>query len=71
MTVIRPADANETAVAWKMAIEHTTGPVALALSRQKMPIIDRTKYAAAANLSKGAYILGESSSTLKRKKTFS
>ena len=63
ITLIRPADANETSMAWKVAIEHRTGPVALALTRQKVPTIDRTKYAAADNLSKGAYILGENSKT--------
>lgn len=63
MTVIRPADANETAVAWKIAIEHRTGPVALALTRQKVMFIDRTKYASAEHLSRGAYILAETSST--------
>lgn len=62
MTLIRPADASETAEAWKVAIEHRTGPVALALTRQKVLFIDRTKYAAAENLAKGAYILGETSS---------
>jgi transketolase len=63
ITVIRPADANETAAAWRIAIEHRTGPVALALTRQKVPYIDRTKYAAAENVSKGAYILAENSTT--------
>ena len=63
ITLIRPADANETSMAWKVAIEHTTGPVALTLTRQKVPTIDRTKYAAAENLSKGAYILAENSKT--------
>jgi transketolase len=65
ITFIRPADANETTVAWRVAIEHTTGPVALALTRQKVPIIDRSKYAAADNLVKGAYVLGESSGSPK------
>ncbi|MBI4417645.1 MAG: transketolase [Ignavibacteriales bacterium] len=59
MTVIRPADANETAVAWTVAIEHTGGPVALALTRQKVPLIDRTRYAPAAGLTRGAYVLAE------------
>lgn len=59
ITVIRPADANEVAVAWRFAIEHTTGPVVLALTRQKVPLIDRTKYAQADNLTKGAYVLAE------------
>ena len=61
ITFIRPADANETTVAWRVTIEHTTGPVALALTRQKVPIIDRTKYASADNLAKGAYTLAENS----------
>ena len=56
LTVIRPADANETAEAWKIALQ-SKGPVALALSRQGLPILDRTKYAGAENLQKGAYIL--------------
>lgn len=61
ITLIRPADANETVYAWKYAIEHQSGPVALALTRQKLPLIDRTKYASAENLSKGAYILAGNS----------
>jgi transketolase len=61
MTVIRPADANEVAAAWRVAIEHHTGPVALALTRQKVPILDRKKYASAYFLEKGAYILAENS----------
>ena len=44
MLVIRPADANETAAAWRVAIEHTGGPVALVLTRQKLPILDLQKY---------------------------
>ncbi|MEK6755518.1 MAG: transketolase, partial [Bacteroidota bacterium] len=50
LTVIRPADANEVAHAWRFAIEHRSGPVALILTRQKVPLIDRTKYASADNL---------------------
>ncbi len=61
LTFIRPCDANETAVAWRLAIEHKGGPVALALTRQKVPIIDRAKYASAENLTKGAYTLAENS----------
>ncbi|MGV8993905.1 MAG: transketolase [Flavobacterium sp.] len=60
MTVIRPADANETAQAWRVAIEHKNGPVAIILTRQGIPIIDQTKYASAKNLEKGAYILSDS-----------
>ena len=62
MTVIRPADSSETTIAWKVAIEQQSGPVALALTRQKLPFIDRKKYASAENVAKGAYILGENSS---------
>lgn len=60
MTVIRPADANETAQAWRVAIEHKDGPVAIVLTRQGIPIIDQKKYANAGNLEKGAYILSDS-----------
>lgn len=60
MTVIRPADANETAQAWRVAIEHKDGPVAIALTRQEIPVIDQNKYASAKNLDKGAYILSDS-----------
>jgi transketolase len=59
MTVIRPADANETAQAWRVALEHTDGPVALLLTRQEIPIIDQEKYTKATELEKGAYILSE------------
>lgn len=55
--VIRPADANETVEAWKAAIIHKESPVALALTRQKVPVLDRSKFASAENLSKGAYVL--------------
>jgi transketolase len=60
MTVIRPADANETTEAWKCALKHKGGPVALILTRQKIPVLDRQRFASAENLSKGAYILTES-----------
>ncbi|MEX2115862.1 MAG: transketolase [Bacteroidota bacterium] len=63
ITVIRPADANETAVAWKTALEHKGGPVALALTRQKVPLLDRAQYASAEGLTQGAYILAENSPT--------
>ena len=56
-------NANETVAAWKFAIEHTSGPVALLLTRQKLPTIDRTKYPSADNIIKGAYILVENSAT--------
>ena len=59
--LIRPADANETVEAWKAAITHKGSPVALALTRQKIPVFDRIKMASAENLSKGAYTLLENS----------
>jgi transketolase len=59
LIVIRPGDANETRVAWQVAIEMRNHPTALILSRQNLPTVDRTKYAAADNLRKGAYILAE------------
>ncbi|MBE7171846.1 MAG: transketolase [Williamsia sp.] len=60
LTVIRPGDANETTQAWALAMRKMNGPVALILSRQKMPVIDPAKYASAENLEKGAYILSDS-----------
>jgi len=54
LTVIRPADANETAQAWKVALENRHGPTALALTRQNVPIFEPTKFTA---VDKGAYIL--------------
>jgi transketolase len=59
LTLIRPADANETAVAWRVAIERRDGPVALVLTRQGLPIIDRTKFAPADGLARGAYVLAD------------
>ncbi len=56
---IRPADANETSAAWRVAIERQGGPVAMALTRQKLPIIDRQKYASADGLEQGAYVLAD------------
>src|SRR6202161_255182 len=47
LTVIRPADANETAVAWRIALESKDRPVALVLTRQNVPTLDRTEFAAA------------------------
>lgn len=62
LTVIRPADATETAEAWKVAMTHTNGPVALVLTRQKLGFIDRTAYAPAAGLARGAYVLKDAPS---------
>mgnify|MGYP001439630340 FL=1 len=57
LTVLRPADANETVEAWKYAINHTGGPIALILTRQKVSVINRNIYASAAGIKNGAYIL--------------
>ena len=57
--LIRPADANETAVAWKVAVETRDRPVLLALSRQKLPTLDRQHYASAEGLRQGAYVLAD------------
>ena len=59
LTVIRPADANETVEAWRVALTHRDGPVALALTRQKLPTLDRARLASADGLARGAYILAE------------
>ena len=59
VVVIRPCDANETAVAWRFAIESRDGPVALALTRQNLPTLDRTQFAAAGGLRQGAYVLAD------------
>jgi len=57
--VIRPADPSEVSEAWRMAILRRNGPTALALTRQKVNLIDRNKFAAASGLRKGAYVLAE------------
>jgi len=60
MTVIRPSDPTEVVEAWRAAITHQHGPVALVLTRQKVAVVDRTKYAPAAGLHKGGYVLADS-----------
>jgi len=60
LTVIRPADANETVQAWRVTLEHSGGPVALILTRQELPEIDQDKYAKASGVEQGAYILSDS-----------
>jgi transketolase len=57
LCVIRPADANEAVYAWCAALQNTLGPTMLVLSRQKLPIFDRTQFASAAGVLKGAYII--------------
>jgi transketolase len=61
LTVIRPGDANETAVAWRVALAANGGPVALVLTRQDVPTLDRTQFSAADGLQRGAYILADAS----------
>ena len=63
LTVIRPADATETAVAWEYAIASKDAPTALILSRQKLPVIDRKHYPGADQVKNGAYVLTDSGST--------
>ncbi len=58
--VIRPADANETAVAWRVGLEREDGPVALLLSRQNLPVLDRAEVGAADGLERGGYVLWDS-----------
>ena len=60
LTVIRPADATETAAAWLAALENTKGPTALVLTRQAVPVIDRSKFPSADLLRQGAYVLWQS-----------
>jgi transketolase len=59
MMLLRPADATETTEAWRVAMRHSGGPVGLVLTRQKLPVLDRTKLAPASGVVKGAYVLTE------------
>ncbi|GAB4400266.1 MAG: transketolase [Anaerolineales bacterium] len=59
LVTLRPADANETAIAWKIAIERRHAPTALLLTRQDLPILDRNEYASAENTARGFYTLKE------------
>ncbi len=58
--VLRPADANEVSHAWKYAIERTEGPTLIVLTRQNIPVFERTESTSASNIDKGAYIISES-----------
>ncbi len=60
---IRPADANETREAWKMTLRHREGPVALIFTRQKLPVIDRKRYAPAEGIARGGYIIADTGGT--------
>jgi transketolase len=61
LDVVRPADANEVAWAWKTMLERRTGPAGIALSRQNLPVFDRSKVASAEGVAQGAYVLVEAS----------
>ncbi len=59
LDVIRPADANEVVEAWRVALDRTHQPVALVLTRQNVPVLDRSKYASAEGLRRGGYVLAD------------
>ncbi len=59
LDVMRPADANEVAEAWRIAIERTHNPIALVITRQTVPVFDRSKYASAAGVRRGGYVLAD------------
>jgi len=63
LITFRPADATETVEAWRVALEREDGPTALALSRQGLPVIDRTKLAPASGVHRGGYVLWEASTS--------
>jgi transketolase len=63
LIVVRPSDAMETVEAWRMALEYQEGPVALLLTRQKLPILDRSALAPAEGLKRGAYVLADTEGT--------
>lgn len=60
LIVVRPADANETVEAWRTAVEYREGPVALILTRQNLPVLDRSQYHSATGLRRGGYVLADS-----------
>jgi transketolase len=64
LVTIRPADANEVAEAWRVALQFRHEPVALVLTRQALPTLDRTRYASAAGLARGAYVLADAPGAL-------
>src|SRR3712207_188455 len=61
LDVVRPADANEVAVAWRTVLEHNDRPAGLLLSRQNLPVFDRSEFASAEGVARGAYVLAEAS----------
>jgi len=60
--VIRPADANETVEAWRVALEEVSGPAMLVLTRQDLPVLDRSRLAGAEGVARGAYVLADADS---------
>ena len=64
LDVVRPGDANETAIAWRTIIEHTDRPAGLCLTRQNVPTFDRSAFASADGVAKGGYVLAEASEGL-------
>ncbi|MGD1996954.1 MAG: transketolase [Anaerolineae bacterium] len=62
LVLIRPCDANETAVAWRVALERRDGPTGLVLTRQSLPVLDRSELGSAEGLTRGAYVLCDGSS---------
>jgi transketolase len=67
LLVLRPADANETSEAWRLAMQHNDRPVAMVLTRQDLPTLDREKYAPASGVARGGYILADTSSRVSPK----
>lgn len=63
LDVVRPADANETAWAWRTALEHHDRPTALSLTRQNVPTLDRSRYASAEGTARGGYVLADTDGT--------
>jgi transketolase len=61
LDVVRPADANETAIAWRTILEHNDRPAGIILSRQNLPVFDRDQFASADGVARGGYVLAEAS----------
>ena len=66
LITLRPADANEVAEAWRVVIGFKHQPACLVLSRQPLPTLDRTRYASAAGVARGAYMLADAKAASRR-----